>query len=136
MIDRPQSARTRRGFSLIELTASVVLLAAALAMTGELVLRVAAQRRSIDRRVVALHEAGNLLERLAAAEPGDRADLPELVSAEDRLALPGGAVEVEVGPPADGLARLTVVVSWEDRPGVPAVPVRLATWVPAGEDKR
>ena len=122
---------------------AVVLLLVAMTTTVRAVAWLSAGRSAADRRSVAIREADNLLDRLTAGRTGE----PSL-SDEAGRELPGGEVQVErVVEPAGGVAmeRITVTVRYRERPGVPAAPVRLSTWIAAasapgdedsGEDER
>lgn len=135
--DHPGASRgsgargARRGITLIEMTACLLMLGVAMGMVVPMVGRVATHRRQVERRMTAFHEANNRLEELAAAGPGawvEKEASAKNLSSEAVEELPGGALRVDVGRDGD-LTRLSVVVSWEDRPGIAARPVELTTWV-------
>lgn len=130
----------RSGFTLIEMTASVVLIVAAVGLTAELVVRVATQQQSLDRRAIALQEASNLLERWAAEDPelqSTDVDPSTLLSDSAKQVLPSGQAILERSQTVEGLSKLAVMITWEDRPGRVAAPVRLTTWIsPEGRHSR
>ncbi|WP_158633449.1 hypothetical protein [Tautonia sociabilis] len=119
----------RRGFSLIESTIAVLLLMTAMATTVRALAWVARDRRAAERRAVALREAENLLDRLSLADPEAA---PPALSDEAATSLPGGEVVIDRRPEegeGPAMERLSVTIRYEDRPGEPARPVRLTTWV-------
>jgi hypothetical protein len=123
----------RRGFGLIEMAISGLLIAAAMAVTVQVVGRVATDRRSVARRERAVVEASNLMERIAArpfdqitAESLAALGLPEAA----RASLPGSTLDVKVAdsPDAPARKRITVEIRWRDRSGQAESPVRLVAW--------
>ncbi|WP_435016122.1 type IV pilus modification PilV family protein [Tundrisphaera sp. TA3] len=124
--------RRRRGFGLVEMTATAVMLVAAMTITVQLVGWVAAERRSVARRERALLEAANLLERLAARPWDDLTpDAAKALTLSDatRAALPGAALSIEVAPAgAPEAKRITVAITWRDRSGSAEAPARLVGW--------
>ena len=136
----PPCSPRRRAFSLIEASIAVILLLSAMTLTVRVVAAIALERRSADRRLVAIREADNLLERITDGH--SIAEGPLSLSPEGAGALRGGAVTVDRvleggdGPP---LERITVTVRYRERGDIMAAPVRLTTWVAAesveaGED--
>ncbi len=131
---RTNPGRTRRrGFGLVEMAISGLMLAAAMAATVQVVGRVSAERRSVARRERALVEASNLMERIAA-RPFEEIT-PEALAAirlpeAARESLPdstlGATVTSADDPPAR--KRIVVEVRWRDRSGRAESPVRLVAW--------
>jgi prepilin-type N-terminal cleavage/methylation domain-containing protein len=124
---------TRRGFTLLEILVSCVLLATLLTLCLQLVGVSAAQRKSAGLRETALLEAANALERVYAGRWEDLT--PETagrLSLSDQAAssLPGGNLTVEVQTPEDDPAakRIAVEVRWEPGRGKPPEHVRLVAW--------
>ena len=68
---RTTSAARRRGFTMVEITASVVMLATAMSLTVQLLGGLAAERRAAERRLCAVQEVANLMERVAARPWGE-----------------------------------------------------------------
>lgn len=133
--------RRGRGFMLLEITAAVFVLGAALVLTVELLGWLgAAQKADVRRRWAGL-EAENTLERLTtlpiAELTREKVDGMGLSQRAEK-ALPGGRLDVTLaeqsGPPSS--MRLTVTVRWNDRTGRPAAPVRLTGWVYPTEGDR
>ncbi len=128
----------RRGLTIVELTIAVLVIGVLLASIGRLLTVVAQQQREDERRLAALHEAANHMERLAAipwnglsTETVSQATL----SVEAAEALPAGELTVrisEAAPPADAAAlerrRVEVAVTWRNTAGERVQPVRLVAW--------
>lgn len=123
----------RRAFTLIELTASCLVLAGLLTVCLQLVQATQAARRASSQRQVALEEASNALERIAALEFGELtvARAESLLPAEAiARRLPGGRVAVVVDPSADawGAKRVAVTVAWRSFSEEPEKTVHLVAW--------
>jgi Tfp pilus assembly protein PilV len=123
----------RRGFGLIEMAISGLLLAAAMAATVQVVGWVAADRRNVARRERAVVEASNLMERIAA-RPFDEIT-PESLAAlklpeAARTSHPGSNLKASVTAQEDAPARkrITVEIRWPDGSGTAGSPVRLVAW--------
>lgn len=125
----------RRGGFLVDLGAATLVLGIATALTMQMLGTSVSLRRGEIHRRWALLEAENVLERVSALEPGARtgARLAELrLDTRVRARLTGGELEVKLGEPTEGLIRIAVAVRWREG-GVEAPPVRLVTWVAAGD---
>ena len=130
---RSTAGRRRRAATLMEVTISMILIAAALAAVGQAAWLVAAQRRSLSHRRMAQAEAVNAHERLSRVGwpdlTAERAGAEKL-SAAARSTLPGGTLQVVVedaqGEPAG--KRVIVEVRWRDASGETAPHVRLVRW--------
>jgi len=103
-------------------------------MTVELLRAVSNGRQASDRRIWALTEAQNTLERVSALpwESLDETGLAPLKLDEATAArLPEGRLNVAVkqveGPPP--AKRVTVTLLWKNRAGADEAPVRLTTWI-------
>jgi hypothetical protein len=123
----------RRGMTLMELAVAGVLLTALLTISAQIMTATAAQRRIADQRRLAVFEAANVMERMAAHAWTDLT--PEAVAGQQiptsaRKRLPGAELKVEVSsPPADpGAKRLLVSLRWQDDHGRFLSPVTLVTW--------
>lgn len=141
--------RPRRGFTLLECTAAIAILGAALVVTLQLQLAVAAQRRSAEQRQLAGWEVANLMERLSA-EPYDRltSDLTARYTLSpivaERLRGAQLSIEVTASTPSTETAaaslpakRVQVALTWHDRQGEPTAPVKLTAWrYPPAEQRR
>jgi prepilin-type N-terminal cleavage/methylation domain-containing protein len=140
-LDRPgqTGAGTRRGFTLIEVTITVVLLAAAMTAIVQVLGWVAAERRAIERRQWAVEEAANLMERVTAA-PFDEITAESAravtLSAPVREKLPGPELTVNVSAPeaAHGGKRVAIGIRWRGRGGTWEAPVRLTAWIYPGRN--
>jgi Tfp pilus assembly protein PilE len=124
----------RRGVGLIEVTAAIVLLAALTTLVAQIVAWSAAERRASLRREIALAEAANTMERLAASDsqslkPHAATEMPLSQTAIEML--PSGRLTSEIQAAAgssDG-KRVVIEVSWLNQAGEQEMPVRLVTWV-------
>lgn len=133
---RGSRARRRRGITVIELAAAVLLLGVAMSVTAQLLGAIAYERRAVGRREVAAREVANLMEHLTA-RPWERLT-PDAVK-EVRLSeptanvLPGAELTVTVdeaaaAPEVPG-KRVAIRLRWHNRAGEFDAPVRLTTWV-------
>jgi type II secretory pathway pseudopilin PulG len=126
----------RQGFTVLEVTIALGVLATASLLVAELITWSLAERAQLTARAAALELAANTLEAalVCPAEQltqdwGDRQRVPELMTRRLR----GGklAVQVEPEPQQPGFRRVTVTVRWEA--GLPA-PVRLTGLLHAPSD--
>ncbi len=127
-MDRP------RGITLVEVVASAALLTILLAVLAHVLTIVAMQRRSGNRRLLAVEEVANVMERIALRQYDElQEEQPPKVplSDEAQRSLPGAALTIEVSPegtrPPLG-RRVTVQLTWENRSGQTNRPVRLSAW--------
>jgi prepilin-type N-terminal cleavage/methylation domain-containing protein len=135
MIEDPRRrASRRRGFTLIELMVTLVIIAIAISLTVEVIGWVAAERRSLDRRHCALQEAVNLMERLTARpfEQLTADSVRDAVLSQDVAgSLPHGELTVSVrdeNTPVNS-KQVRVQIRWQSRTGQWQAPVRLTSWV-------
>jgi type II secretory pathway pseudopilin PulG len=125
----------RPAFTLVEVIAALILLAAVFGVIGNLLVRASQQSRAADRRRIAQQAASNVLEDLtgrpweAIVSTPDDGD--ETTLAPDAAAgLPGGTVTVDVETDASGDGkRIVVEIRWAEPGGDAARPARLVTWV-------
>lgn len=131
---RTTSVARRRGFTMLEITASTVLLATAMSLTVQLLYGVAAERRSAERRLCAVQEVANLMERVAD-RPWEEVTPENLqaVSLSPRAmqALPGAelAATVDDSAATRGEKRIGLRLRWRNRAGTWTAPVRLTAWI-------
>jgi hypothetical protein len=123
----------RRGFAVTELVVAGALLGALLAVCLQLLAATAAQRRAAAQRQLAILEAGNVMERLAArpwAELTPQAVAAVQLAPSVRDRLPGAELKVEVSTPSaePGAKRIVVSLHWQDRAGQSVSPVKITTW--------
>lgn len=130
----PQSRHSRRGFTLLELTVTLILLGVVLAMLVPLLKRIDDQRAASRQRVVALQETANILERFSARgfteitqQAADAIEVPPRLKA--ALHEPRLRVSVREGEPDPGSKALTVELTWKGRAGEARAPARLTTIV-------
>jgi type II secretory pathway pseudopilin PulG len=126
------------GFTVLEVMAAAVMLAAAMVITVQVLALSRAQARDSQRRQLAIQVAGNLLERLTATN-WDRLD-SAVADAKERSKesvsrLPGGELDVTIesdsAPPRS--RRITVTIRYRSRGGEFTSPVRLTAWSFAAE---
>jgi Tfp pilus assembly protein PilE len=131
MIGRAGRGAGRAGFTLIEIVVTGALVLAAMTLLAQSMVQVAMNRRLVERHTLALHEVGNLMERLTAADwsrgtPG-WATKPVL-SDEARRRIPDASLSVTVSTPAGDTTARRVEVTL--RAGEPATPLaRVVAWV-------
>ena len=127
--------RPRRGYTLLELAVSVMVLMTAMIVSVRVLGWVGNERRASDRRQWALQTASNVLERVSR-EPFERVT-PETVksiaaatAAERALPDPAWEVAVDVVKgEATPSKRVTLGLRWKERSGELGAPVRLTSWV-------
>jgi hypothetical protein len=119
---------------LIEVMGALLLLGIITGLTVELLRAANNGRQAAERRVWALTEAQNTLERVRGLswESLDEQKLTSLKLDEATAArLPSGRLNVAVkeveGPPA--AKRVTVTLLWKTHGGTDESPVRLTTWI-------
>lgn len=127
------SPRTASGFTLMELLASIVILAAAVLTVAQTVAVVTRQRQLTERRALALQEAENTMEHVYALPWGEltQEGVAKIqLSDSSRHRLPQAAVQVSVqasgNPPTE--KRVLVEVDWQDAGSGRSRPVRLLSW--------
>lgn len=129
----PAGSRRRRGFGLIEMAVTGLLIAVAMAATLQVVGWVAVDRRAVERRERAVLEASNLMERIASrpwAELSTESLSAIKLSEPSARFLPGSTLDLNVVPQEGEPARKKIVVEirWHDRSGRDEAPVRLVAW--------
>ena len=119
---------------MLEITASAVMLATAMSLTVQLLYGVASERRAAERRLYAVQEVANLMERVASRSWGDVT--PESLRAVSlsplaMQALPGAELTATVDDSAAsrGEKRISLRLRWRDRAGTWTAPVRLTAWI-------
>lgn len=131
---------SRRGFSLLEMFVSVVVLGTVLLTFLPMMQSVGHQQRLTDQRLLALREAENLLEQFAPRPWSEwtAAELSKLQLSDDAKArLPQVRLEADLQESAEPLRskRVTLRVAWTPRPGQAPQSVRLAAWSFATEEQ-
>jgi hypothetical protein len=140
---RQRRSRLRRGSLLAEVAISTIMLVIIMGMTVKILGWVALERKAAERRELALQEAANLMERLAA-HPFDQVT-PELasrcaLSPRASLRLPDAELKVDVseGHPDAGrsVKRIAIQLRWRSRGDELAAPVRLTSWIERPRSRR
>jgi prepilin-type N-terminal cleavage/methylation domain-containing protein len=124
----------RHGLSLMEVSAAIVLLGALATVVIQALEWTLVERREAQRREIAMVEAANAMERLAAAKwesLAPHASAEESLSAIATEMLPSGRLTTEVTAAGESPAarRIVVEVHWLNRAGEEGKPVRLTTWI-------
>lgn len=132
-MNRHRRPRFGRGFTILEIVVSMILLGSVLAIVVPLTKRAVDQRRQAETRRAALIEVSNALERLAAdpttwPEPGTATDvpLPDRLAArlrEPRLVVASAALS---GPPSG--RRFDASLTWAEPTGGRSAPLRLSAF--------
>lgn len=130
----PPRSRHRRGFGLVELAISVVMLATIVTLVARIVDGVARQRITSDRRAFAIRVLQNVMEDVsvdpASVESPDFA--ARHVGTDVRSALPEvkltARAEAEAAPIAR--TRVTLELTWLRHDATPDAPARLVAWFP------
>ena len=124
----------RRGFTIVEMLGTCLLLAVLFGMTVPMLLLVAQERRSTEQRQFALQHAANLLEHAIAMEPSEwkegELSLPD-ADADLKEILPGLERTLIVKPAEDEREpqQITASIRWRNRAGDRVAPLRLSAWV-------
>lgn len=134
MTKRLRRLRRRRGYALVEIAMAVMVLMAAMSLAVKVLAGVGQQRRATERRLLALQELANAVERVNA-EPFDalnagRARELSRPAAHSALSKADWQAELtadDAGPVAG--KRVTVRVRWKGPSGEWSAPVSLTTWV-------
>ncbi len=124
---------TRRGFTLIELTAATVMLGVLIVVSVRMLAATAAADRAAWQRQAAWQEAANLMERIDAMpweqiDPAhvDQLQLPERLE----QSLPNSSLELAIGTRLDqpDVKQITVTIGWGGTETKPPKEARLSMW--------
>ena len=126
----------RKGYALVEVAMAVLLLIAAMSLAVKLVAWVAVERRSADRRLWAVEEVSNVMERLTS-EPFEKVTSDRAKALADRVeaprVLPDAEWTVRVrdqdAAPHVPAKRVELRLRWKTRSGNWDAPVRLSAWI-------
>ena len=122
----------QRGTITHEATMAIVIATAVIAGTAQILAVIAHQRRDIDRRSAALHEAGNLMEEIAVI-PWNNVNeegLAALRLSDECLGIlrePRLRITVDAEPAGVG-KHISVEIDWRVGQDQRALPLRLAAW--------
>lgn len=130
---RRSSPRRRHGGIFLESTMAIVIAATALVGVAQILALAAHQRRAAEYRLLATHEAGNLMEDLMT-RPWTQLTREllekEQLSAPCRERLPGGRLDVEIAAEGEASAalKIAIAIDWEVAANQRCSPVRLVAW--------
>lgn len=134
-LDTSSLKRSRRGYSLLELTVSVIVLMTAMGLTVKVLGWVGMERRAAERRLWAIQELGNVMERVAG-EPFDKVTKTSVAAAaaEGHLERVLSGARWEVGVFEDDkkaltAKRVTIGLRWKEKAGGWEAPLTLTSWV-------
>jgi len=131
-VTEPHRKRRKRGTITHEATMAIVMATAVIVGAVQILAVVSHQRRDIDRRSMAVREAGNLLEEIAA-RPWDELTEEQLaaltLSGECRAVLREPRLRIAVDPEPEGAGKhISVEIDWLTGQDQRALPLRLAAW--------
>ena len=119
---------TRTGSTLVEILVAGILLTTVVVLVGPLLLRSGQVRRVAAQRQLALQMAANCLERLAAGETPQMAQVNVRQGWDAHKWLPDWKLELNIQD-EDSRRRATVSVTWITPAGNTARPVQLTGWL-------
>lgn len=131
---RSNPAHHNAGFTVIELTVTMILLGMLMALVVPMLSLISQQQRESERRVVAVQLIGNMMERMTSnnyeaitQSAAEEIQLP----AEEAPYFPDAKLTVTVTETDSGpnAKQITIVLSWNDSHGVAVAPARLTTYV-------
>jgi prepilin-type N-terminal cleavage/methylation domain-containing protein len=131
--NQPVAIPLRPGFTLMELTIAVAVLAVLLATSIKMTLVASSQVRANDHRSFALQAVQSIAEQIEnipwehlPTATANQMPLPESAATH----LPGAQLKITVNDETDPVAkRVLVEITWNGRGGERVGPVRLTTWV-------
>jgi Tfp pilus assembly protein PilE len=136
--EKAHGDRPRAGFLLVEMVVAAVLLLAVVALATQVAYATARMRRAAQLDQLALQEAANTAERVAAIpyQQLDETSAEQLELSPAATRLPNATLSVTVVPaePADRVSeapqgrRITIEVSYELNPGTTPRTQRLVLW--------
>jgi hypothetical protein len=118
---------------LVELAVAGVVTGTLLLVCVPLISGTLAQRKSIDRRQIALFELENVMENVTARDWDDLT--PSIlgkieIAAWAKRQLPGAELKIDVSQVSEKPIgkRITAAIHWTDSGGRPIAPISLTTW--------
>ncbi len=134
----PFRTNRNRGTITHEAAMAIVMAVAVIAGTVQVLAVISHQRREIDRRSIAVREAGNLLEEIAARPWSELTEdkLSTLaLSDECKSVLREPRLRIAVDPEPDGAGKhISVEIDWLTGQDQRALPLRLAVWRYSSEE--
>ena len=126
--------RCREAMTVLEVTLALAVLSLAFVLLGQFLTAAAQQRRVSEHRRLALQEAANAIERVAALS-WDEVTAEELSGWKPSTSLSStlpqatmkSIVAVEPGPPE--AKRVRIEIAWTNASGQPGEPIGLTTFV-------
>lgn len=123
--------RAPSGFSLIEISVAISVLATLFVLVGTIVVRSRSADEILQQRQLAIRLVENALERAAGQARRDGKVLPPELPKEAN-ALKEARLSLEVGTAdPEGFSAVTVKLDWTDSAGQPNAPISLSAWLPA-----
>ena len=125
--------RPRNGFTIIEIAVAIMLMTVLLVAVAQTMAVVAQQRRARQYRIVATHEASNLME-LVMANSYDQLTQESVesmeLSAPTDAALPAASLNAQLFPidTVPRSKRVTIEVAWTSAGGEKTKPIRVVAW--------
>jgi hypothetical protein len=122
------------GVTLIEVSVSILLVAALGSLLAQALVSRAGQQRSIEHRELAVVEAGNLMEQMTALPWNDLTQerLAQFTLSDNlRRAIPAAKLDVAIEPAAEKpeARRISISIDYPGPGGQPARATRLTSWV-------
>lgn len=133
MISHRSNIHKRRGYHLMEIAGAIVVLGVATTLTMRLIVESTRVERANSRRMIAINEASNVVERLAAID-WDRLDAElagkTTLDPDAATRLPHASLKTTIDPPKDDLMikKIHVEIVWMEPTGTRARPVALTVW--------
>jgi hypothetical protein len=128
--------RSRRAVVILEIVVATTLLAVIVGVSLQMFAAVRMARRESERRLVAIQETANVVERIAAL-PWSELDAQRLaeikISPSVQEMLPDARLTVTLEPLATVPAarRVSVQISWAGPSGTEPIPTRIDYWIHA-----
>lgn len=124
----------RRGLTLIEVSVSILLVGVLGSLIAQSLVLRAHQQRAVERRELAVAEAGNLMQQLTSISWNDLTqERLATFSLSDNLrqAVPAATLDLAVEPSADKpeAKRISIKIAYPGPAGQAVRPIRLTSWV-------
>lgn len=123
------ASKRRAGFTLLECSSAIAVLAAVMATVVVALAKLDSARNEHDARAVALQMADNALTR-ALADPMNAAEAKNDLHKNGSNLLPGGTARIDLRPFAasPGLVRIEAIIEWDGANGSGRRRISLVGW--------